>query len=190
MSVLLQTAAVIFMSTSTKLLVSVFIALVLVVAVVVGMQSIQPIPQQTPSPTPTITPTQTPVPSLNPTPNSTPLTPTPCPPTPTSVPSEQETARNSVIDFIKTKHPETAQFINNLAWTGGRVTPPNVVGSETCIYFARGWNFTMTYPVVPQAVYKIIADYSAPDVGIPYRVIWEGTWQNQIINETDYVFAQ
>ena len=178
------------MSTLTKLLVPVLIALVLVIAIIVSMQSIQPIPQPTPSPTPTNTLTQTPVPSLSPTPNSTLLTPMPSPPTPTPVLSEQETVRNSVMDYIKTKHPETAQFIKNLVWSGGRVTPQNVVGSETFTYYARGWNFTMTYPVVPQTVYKIVADYSAPDVGIPYRIIWKGTWQNQVINEIDYVFAQ
>ena len=178
------------MSPLTKLLVPVLIAVILVVAVVVGMQSIQPIPQPTPSPTPAPTPTHTPAPSLSPTPTSTELTPTPSPPTSTPTLSEQEMVRDSVMNFIKTSHPQTAQFINNLAWTGGRVTPQNVVGSETYIYYARGWNVTMTYAVVPQPVYTIIADYKAPDVGIPYRVIWEGTWQNQIINETDYVFAQ
>ena len=94
------------------------------------------------------------------------------------------------MNYIKTNHPDTAQFMNNLVWTGGRATPHDIVGSETYIYYARGWNFTMTYPVIPQPVYSIIADYKAPDVGIPYRVIWKGTWQHEIINETDYVFAQ
>ena len=187
------------MSTLTKPLVSVLIAIVLVVAIVAAMQSIQQIPQPTPFPTVTTSPTQTSVPSLSPTtpslsstPTSPPLTPTPSPstPTPTPVLNEQETVRNSVMDYIKTKHPEIAQFMNNLVWTGGRVTPQNLVGSETYMYYARGWNFTMTYPVVPQTVYRIIADFSAPDVGIPYRVIWQGNWQNQVINETDYVFAQ
>lgn len=178
------------MSTLTKLLIPVLLAFILVFAFVVGMQSLQPIPQPTPSPTPFPSPTQTPVPSLSPTQTSTAVTPTPTPPRPTPVLSEQETVRDSVMNYVKTKHPETAQFMNNLVWTGGRVTPQNLVGSETYMYYAHGWNFTMTYPVVPQTVYKIIADYSAPDVGIPYRVIWQGNWQNQIINETGYVFAQ
>jgi len=178
------------MSTLTKLLVAILIAVVLVVAVVVGMQAIQPSPQPTPSPSPATSPTQTPPPSLSPTPTSPGLTPTPSPPTPSPILSEQEAVRNSVMNYIKTSHPETAQFMNNLVWTGGRATPHDIVGSETYIYYARGWNFTMTYPVIPQPVYSLTADYKAPDVGIPYRVIWEGTWQNQIINETDYVFAQ
>jgi hypothetical protein len=94
------------------------------------------------------------------------------------------------MNYIKTNHSETAPFMKNLNWTGGRATPDNIVGAETYIYISGGWNFTMTYPVVPQAIYKITADYKATDVGIPYRVIWQGTWQNQIIKETDYVFAQ
>jgi hypothetical protein len=178
------------MLTLTKLLVPVLIAVVLVVAVVVGMQSIQPIPQQTPSPTPAVTPTQTPTPSLSPTPTPQVLTPTPSPPASTSTLSKQEMMRDLVMNYIKTSHPETAQFMTNLAWTGGRATAQNVVGAETYIYYARGWNFTMTYPVVPQPVYTLVADYIAQDVGIPYRVIWEGTWRNQIINEKGYVFAQ
>jgi hypothetical protein len=43
---------------------------------------------------------------------------------------------------------------------------------------------------VPNAIYNIVADYSAPSIGIPYRIIWKGTWQNEVINETSYIFAQ
>jgi hypothetical protein len=178
------------MSTLKKLFVAVLLVSILVVAIVVGMQATQPTPQPTPSPTPTINPTQSPTPSLSPIPTSKPLSPTSSPPSPSPTLSEQETIRNSVMNFIKTNHPEIAQFMTNLMWTGGRSTPQNVVGAETYIYYARGWNFTMTYPVVPQPVYRIVADYKTQDVGIPYRVIWQGTWQNQIINETEYVFAQ
>jgi hypothetical protein len=32
--------------------------------------------------------------------------------------------------------------------------------------------------------------YSALSIGIPYRIIWKGNWQNEVINETSYVFAQ
>jgi len=183
------------MANLTKLLVAGLVGIILIVAVVAYMQATQPTPQPTPSPTPTTTPTQTPNPSSSPTPTSPESTPTPSPPapnSPTASPTltEQETIRNSVMNYIKTNHSETSQFVNNLAWTGGRATPDNVVGAETYIYYSGGWNFTMTYPVVPQPVYKITADYKATDLSIPYRVIWQGTWQNQIIKETDYVFAQ
>ncbi len=169
------------MSTLTKLLVAILIVIISIVAIVAYIHATQP----TQLPTPTTTPTQTPNPSSTPTPTSSGSTPTP---SPTLL--EQEAIRDSVMNYIKTHHPETAQFMNNLEWTGGRETPENVAGAETYIYYTGGWNFTMTYPVVPQPVYTITADYKAPDVGIPYRVIWQGTWQNQVINETDYVFAQ
>lgn len=182
------------MSTYIKIVVGVIAVVILVVAILAYIQASQP-PQPIPSPTPTTNPTQTPNASLIPTPTPSQATPTPSPPassSPTASPilSEQETIRDLVMNYIKVNHLETAQFMNNLIWTGGRATSENVVGAETYIYYAGGWNVTMSYPVVPQPIYKIIADYKAQGTGIPYRVIWEGTWQNQIIKETNYVFAQ
>jgi len=94
------------------------------------------------------------------------------------------------MNYIKSNHPETAQFMKDLVWTGGRVTPPNILGAEKFMYYSQGWNVTINYPVVPNAIYNIVADYSAPYIGIPYRIIWNGAWQNEVINETSYVFAQ
>ena len=88
------------------------------------------------------------------------------------------------MDFIKSNHPETAQFMKDLVWTGGRVTPQNLVGAETFMYYSQGWNVTISYPVVPNPTYNIAADYSAPGISIPYRIIWKGTCQNQVIKET------
>jgi hypothetical protein len=141
-------------------------------------------PTSTPAPTPTptttaVTPTSTA--SANPTPAST--------PTPTNL-TTQEEVRDSVMAFIRLNHAETEQFMRDLTWTGGRVTPQNLIGAETYIYYSQSWNVTISYPVVPNAIYKITADYSAVSIGIPYRVIWQGTWQIGIINETSYVFAQ
>ena len=68
--------------------------------------------------------------------------------------------------------------------------PPDIVGAETYMYYSKGWNFTINYPVVPNPIYNIIADYSAVSISIPYRIIWKGTCQNEIIKETNYVFAQ
>lgn len=133
-----------------------------------------------PSPTPTPVTTPTPAPSASPTQA----------PTPSPVETLQEKIRDSTMSFIKSNIPETAQFIKDLSWTGGRVTPENLVGAETYRYYSLGWNFTLSYPVVPNAIYTIKADYSAVSIGIPYRVIWEGKWQNEVINETSYVFAQ
>jgi hypothetical protein len=140
----------------------------------------------TPTPTPTTMPSpQTTTPPTNPT-----ATPTKSPPqsTPTQSPT-QEKVRDHIMLYIKTNHPETAQFIRDLIWSGGEV-PLNLVGSSTYSYYSNGWNLTMTYPVVQNPIYKVIADYSAPHTGIPYRVIWEGTWQLETIKENNYTFAQ
>lgn len=104
--------------------------------------------------------------------------------------STQEQVRDEVMGYIQFNHPETAQFMNDLAWTGGRTTPQNVVGAETYTYYSQGWNFTLNYPVVPNAIYTITVDYSAVSTGIPYRIIWQGTWQNGVVKETNYTFAQ
>jgi len=104
--------------------------------------------------------------------------------------SIQEEIRDAIMDFIKSNHPETAQFITNLSWAGGRTTPAGLVGAETYMYTSNGWKFTINYPVIPNPTYNITADYSAPSIGIPYRIIWTGSWRNWCINETSYIFAQ
>jgi hypothetical protein len=154
-------------------------------------------PMPTPSSEPTASPTPTSPFSTTPKPTQTPITTSTSPvnPTPTSTPSPSELAtqekiRDSVMSFIKYNYPETAQFMKDLIWAGGRVTPPNIVGAETYMYYSKGWNVTINYPVVPNTIYKIVADYSATSIGIPYRVIWKGTWQNEVINETSSIFAQ
>ena len=107
-----------------------------------------------------------------------------------NVPSTQEQIRNSVMVYLENNHNEVAQFLGNLNWTGGRATPTGLVGAETYTYLSGGWNVTITYPVIPNPTYRVTADYSAQGISIPYRVIWEGTWQNGAITETSYTFAQ
>jgi len=104
--------------------------------------------------------------------------------------STQEKIRDQIMDYIKFNHAETAQFMNELAWTGGRTTPATPIGTETYVYISNGWNFTISYPVVPNPLYNVTADYSDPFTAIPYRIIWIGSWQNWCITETSYVFAQ
>jgi len=183
-----------------KIVVAILIVIVASASVAISYYAITQLtqntsPTPTPSPEPTISPTSTsPFPTK---PTTTPIT-TPTStlsvyPTPTPSPPElttQEKIRDSVMNFIKSNHTETAQFIKDLVWTGGRVTPQNLVGAETFMYYSQGWNVTISYPVVPNAIYNIVADYSAPYIGIPYRIIWKGTWQNEVIVETSYVFAQ
>jgi hypothetical protein len=163
--------------TTYVLVVVVLTVVVVSVAVGIGyyeaMRSPSPVPTASPAPTPTgsVSPTPTP------TPNSNGLT-------------TQEEVRDSVMSYVGLNHPETAQFMKDLVWTGGRVTPPNVLGAETYMYYSQGWNVTISYPVVPNPIYTVMADYSATSVGIPYRIVWQGTWQNGLIDETSYVFAQ
>jgi hypothetical protein len=107
--------------------------------------------------------------------------------------SIREQVRDDAMAYIKTNHPETAQFMNNLTWTGGRTTPQDILGAETYTYTSQGWNVTIQYPVIANPVYAITADYSAASTGgasIPYRVIWQGTLENATITETSYTFAQ
>jgi hypothetical protein len=105
----------------------------------------------------------------------------------------QEQVRNDAMAYIKTSHSETAQFMSNLAWTGGRTTPQGILGAETYTYISRGWNVTIHYPVIANPIYTITADYSATSAGnasVPYRVIWQGTWENGTVTETSYTFVQ
>ncbi len=104
--------------------------------------------------------------------------------------SREEKIRDSIMDYIEFNHPETARFMVGLVWTGGRVTPASLVGAEAYVYTGSGWKVTLNYPVVQNPVYSVTADYSAPFIGIPYRVIWEGSWQNWRITEKSFVFAQ
>jgi len=158
----------------------------------IQLSSQNPSPTPTPSPNPTVSPMPTSSYPTTPTPITTPTPTSLANPTPTPTPelTTQERVRDSVMYYIKSNHPETAQFMKDLVWTGGRVTPSNLVGAETYRYYSQGWNVTISYPVVQTPIYKIVADYSAIGISIPYRIIWNGTWQNEVINETSYIFAQ
>lgn len=107
--------------------------------------------------------------------------------------SIQEQVRDDAMAYLRSSHPETGQFMNNLVWTGGRTTPQDILGAETYTYLSQGWNVTIHYPVIANPTYTITADYSAASTGgvsIPYRVIWQGTWENGNVTETSYTFAQ
>ncbi len=176
----------------------VVILIVVVVSVAVSSYAATQLLSQNGSPTPTASPepTVSPMPvSPFPTETAPILKPTPTDsvnltPTPTPELTMQEKIRNSVMDYIESNHSEDVQFMKDLVWTGGRVTPQNSLGSETFMYFSQGWNVSISYLVVPNAIYSIVADYSTTSIGIPYRIIWKGTWQNEVINETSYIFAQ
>ena len=107
--------------------------------------------------------------------------------------STQEQARDDAMAYIKNSHTETAQFMTDLAWTGGRATPDGILGAETYTYVSQGWKVTIQYPVIADPTYTITANYSATSTGnvtIPYAVMWQGSWENGTITETNYDFAQ
>jgi hypothetical protein len=114
-------------------------------------------------------------------------------PQPTPKLATQEDIRDEAIAYIKANHTDADRFLNNLSWTGGRQNT-NLLGAETYIWQSQGWNVTMRYPVVAQPTYKITADYSpqqTPEsIGIPYRIVWEGIWQDGTLTETSYTFSQ
>jgi len=105
-----------------------------------------------------------------------------------------ERIRDEIMEEIKAKHPETKQFIMDLAWSGGRVASTDVVGAETYEYRAKGWIVTVEHPVTPNPEYSVTADYSVSRlpgyVGIPYRIVWQGMYRDGVITEGSYMFAQ
>ncbi len=134
-------------------------------------------------------PTATPSPSVTPSPTPTPIT-TPTP-TASATPevSTQEQVRDAVMTYIKTNHNETATYMLSFSWTGGRTTPELILGAETYSYQSEGWNVTMQYPVVPNPIYAVTADYTSPISQVTPAekiVAWLGTWQNGTISETSY----
>jgi hypothetical protein len=98
----------------------------------------------------------------------------------------QEQVRDAVMSYIETNHPETAQYMQSLNWSGGNTTPVGIVGGGTYSYISDGWNVTMQFPVVPNTIYRITANYTTPTQTI---VAWQGTWQNGTITETSYKFT-
>jgi hypothetical protein len=94
----------------------------------------------------------------------------------------QEQVRDATMTYVRINHPETAQCMKSLSWTGGNITPKGVVGGATYSCTSDGWNVTMQYPVVPNALYSITANYVAPSA----HVACQGTWQNGTITETSY----
>jgi hypothetical protein len=106
--------------------------------------------------------------------------------------STQELARDAVMAYIESNHIEAAPFLNDLIWIGGR-EESNLLGAETYVYLSGGWTVTIKYPVIADPAYQITADYSSQStggIGIPYRLIWEGIWEDGSVSETSFNFAQ
>ncbi|MCW4018666.1 MAG: hypothetical protein NWF00_08340 [Candidatus Bathyarchaeota archaeon] len=165
------------------------IAIVLVIVIVGGYVGYtlvnQPAqPAATPSPSPSATP------AASETPSSPPLNEVPM----SEEESTQQQVRDETMTYIESNHPETAQYMQSLNWTGGRETPEGRVGAETYVYTtlisapgAAGWTVTLSYPVVPNPIYTIRVNYTQTGVQNPAVISWNGTWQDGTITETSYI---
>jgi|GEM_PF-676766 len=106
----------------------------------------------------------------------------------------QSMIRDAVMAYIRTNHGETALYMQGLNWTGGRVDT-GLLGAEKYVYeTAHGaiggqwWTIEIAYPVVPNPIYTVKANYTQTGVSSPCSITWEGTWQNGAIAETNYTF--
>lgn len=104
-----------------------------------------------------------------------------------------EDIREAAIAYIKDTHPEAKEFTNDLTWTGGK-QETGLLGSETYIFKADGWQVTIQYPVVPNPTYDINIDYNIPTssgtISIPYAIAWTGTFTDGVITEISYMLVQ
>jgi hypothetical protein len=96
--------------------------------------------------------------------------------------STVEQARNQVMAYIQSNHPETAAVLPVSNWTGGHVDQGMLLGSETYSYTGGNWTITLQYPVVPNPIYTATANYTSASTNIA----WAGTWQNGTVTETSY----
>ncbi|MDD3791642.1 MAG: hypothetical protein PHY74_00755 [Candidatus Bathyarchaeota archaeon] len=101
----------------------------------------------------------------------------------------QEQIRDLTMNYLKIYHNETSTYIQNIVWTGGRVTPEGLTGSETYNYQGSGWNVTIQYPVVLNPTYTLTANYTPVDAHSTEPIIeWSGTLSNGVIVETEFRF--
>ena len=158
----------------SKQILGISVVVILIVAVVIGVALWQAgvFNQPAATPTPTAAATQTPTPEATPTPSELPV----------FGGSTQEQVRDEAMNYTEANHTETTPYMKNLSWTGGDVTPSGIVGASTYTYLSLGWNVTMQYPIVPDPIYTVTADYNSSGISIT----WKGTWQNNTITETSY----
>jgi hypothetical protein len=138
----------------------VMLAVILVVVGYVGYTAINSNQSpSSPSPSPSATPTTSQTPQASPT-ASLEVSPSP-------EASIQERARDAAMTLMSTNYPETAQLAANLSWTGGR-QDTGLLGAEKYIYTSNGWNVLIEYPVIPNPMYTVIANYTAGEVTVEW----------------------
>ena len=103
--------------------------------------------------------------------------------------STQEQVRDITMAYIKAYHTKTASYMQSFMWSGGRMDMGMMLGSENYSYQGSGWNVTMQYPVVPNPIYTITAQYTPMNMQSGNVVIsWQGNLQNGTIAETVYKY--
>jgi hypothetical protein len=103
--------------------------------------------------------------------------------------STKEQVRNDVINYIKTNHPQTAQYIGSFSWTGQDVTPAGLVGGQTYTYISGNWNVTMQYPVALPPGSTTTYTVTATFVEDAEQINWQGAWLTGNITETNFSFS-
>ena len=98
----------------------------------------------------------------------------------------QEQVRDLTLQYIYAYHNETMLYMHDVSWMGGRINHGMMVGSETYNYQSTGWNVTIQYPVVPNPIYKINADYILS--GDTPAMMWQGKLQNGTIIQNSYSY--
>ena len=97
-------------------------------------------------------------------------TPEPTPaPTPESTPAEVIAARDAALAYIRQHYADQAPSAN-LSWNANRITPEQLLGSETYEFAADGWVSVISYPIVRPdlTIYKVAVVNSANNFA------WEG----------------
>ena len=95
-----------------------------------------------------------------------------------------EEARDAAVAFMKSKHPGIAQYLTDLSWNGGW-TNSEEENTETYVYYAQEWTFTVKWQSVSNPVYKVSAQYASETT----TIVWEGTYQNGVVKETSFSYT-
>jgi hypothetical protein len=96
-----------------------------------------------------------------------------------------EQARDLTLMYLNAYHNQTSMYMHDLSWRGGRMAM-GMIGSEKYNYVSTGWNVTLQYPVVPNPMFTINADYTLASKS-PI-MMWEGTMQNGTITQISYKY--
>ena len=90
-------------------------------------------------------------------------------PTPEPAPAEVISARDAALAYIRQHDADQAPSAS-LSWNANRVTPEQLLGSETYEFAAGGWVIVISYPIVRPdlTIYKVAIVNSAKNFS------WEG----------------